>query len=202
MLKPHHHISITGEMCADLSMWRIFLNKPEIYSRPFMDYKFSNPDEVQFYMDASRNFSLGFGGWCDSDWIYAQWDEVIRHIEPSIEYLELFILTVGILLWVERFQNRRIYIFCDNMSVVYMINNMSSSCKNCMVLIRMVTLECMCHNVRLFAKHMSSADNGIADSLSRLDLTRFYSLTGHMNMCPIPAAIPEKLWPLSKVWIN
>ena len=202
VLKPHHHVAMNNEMRADLQMWLIFLNKPDIYCRPFMESGFSDPEEVRFYTDASRNFSLGFGGWCETDWMFGQWDDYTKEIEPSIEYLELYGLAVGIHLWIERFKNKRIYVFCDNMSVVHMVNNMSSSCKNCMVLIRMVTLECMCKNVRLFAKHIGTLDNGIADGLSRLDFKQFQCLTDGMNMSPLPTCLPDKLWPIKKIWLH
>ena len=37
--------------------------------------------------------------------------------------------------------------FCDNQSMVAMINTTSLSCKNCMVLIRIIVLHCLIHNV-------------------------------------------------------
>ena len=48
-----------------------------------------------------------------------------------------------------------------------MIRNSSSSCKNCMVLIRLIVLECLTWNVRLFCKHVRTEDNYFADALSR-----------------------------------
>ena len=147
-LKPHHHVKVNGEMKADLTMWLVFLNKSLIYCRPFMDYSYCDAVDLDFFTDASRNFSLGFGGVYGTKWMYAQWDEFTKQQEPSIEYLELFAVTAGVLLWCKNFQNRCVHIFCDNMSVVFMLNNMSSSCRNCMVLIRLITLECMCNNFR------------------------------------------------------
>ena len=66
VLKPHHHIAVNSEMKADLCMWSFFMNKPNIYCRPFLDYVIF-PEVTKFYTDASHNFSLGFGGWCDSE---------------------------------------------------------------------------------------------------------------------------------------
>ena len=120
---------------------------------------------------------------------------------PSIEYLELYALTVGVLLWSYKFSNKRIAIFCDNMSVVHMVNSMSSSCKNYMVLIRMITLECMCRNVRISAMHVASGGNEIADSLSRLDFDRFHDLTDGMNFSDFPEGISDAVWPISKIWL-
>ena len=64
--------------------------------------------------------------------------------------------------------------FCDNKSVVSMINATTSSCKNCMFLIRLLVLSGLVDNRRVFACHVRGRDNKLADSLSRLDLDRFW----------------------------
>ena len=71
---------------------------------------------------------------------------------PSIEYLELYALTVAVVLWLHRFKNRNIYLFCDNESIVNMVNSSSSSCKNCMLLIRLVVMEGLVHNTKVKCK--------------------------------------------------
>ena len=203
-LKPHHHIRITAEMRADLEMWLVFLNHPTAYCRSFMDFKEVQADEVRFYSDASGNFELGFGGYCNVEWVFGRWDSFTARVKPSIEYLELFALAVNVLLWIHKFRNRRIRVFCDNISVVYMINNSSSSCKNCMVLIRIITLECLIQNVRLFAKHVPMDQNGISDALSRMEFSRFSRLAAEADIefKDEPCNIPEKIWPISKIWIE
>ena len=140
------------------------------------------------YSDASRK--IGFGAYCQNNWMAGIWGDFLQY-EPSIEYLELYAVTAGILQWIERFANRRVILFCDNMGVVHMINNSSSKCKNCMILIRLITLHCMKVNVRVFAKYVNTKDNVLADSLSRADYTRFRKAGPHMcdKPTPIPAAI-------------
>ena len=100
MLKPHHHVQITGEMRADLSMWMSFLGHPSAYCRPFMDFKLHlDAQDVDFHTDSSQNFSLGFGGIFDRQWFWGRWDNFTAEVEPSIEYLELYAVTAGVLLW-------------------------------------------------------------------------------------------------------
>ena len=120
--------------------------------------------------------------------------------QPSIEYLELFGVAVAVVLWIRRFRNQRIILFCDNTAMTHMINNSSSTCKQCMVLIRYIVLESLRCNVRIKARYVSSKDNGKADALSRLDLNRFWSLSGGDMNCP-NTAIPDELWPIDKLWI-
>ena len=122
-------------------------------------------------------------------------------MKPSIEYLELFAVTVGVLNWVKLFHNRKIVLFCDNEAVVHMINNNTSSCKNCMVLIRLIVFEELKYNVRVFPRYVSSIDNAKSDALSRLQWQRFKKLSdGTMNEKATP--IPLVLWPMKRIWYS
>ena len=97
--------------------------------------------------------------------------------------------------------NRRICIFCDNESVVRMLNDNTSGCRNCMVLIRMIVLEGLTWNARIFAKHVQTRFNGLADALSRFQMHRFYSLAAKQkkNFNEQPCVIPEALLPMEKI---
>ena len=129
-------------------------------------------------------------------------EEFLKKYKPSIEYLELYTVTAAVLAWIHRFKNRRIILFCDNRSVVDMINLTTTSCKNCMVLIRLILFKGLTENVRDFARHVSGAMNGLADSLSRdkfSEFTRLCKKEGrHTDQDPTP--VPEELWPIEKIW--
>ena len=199
-LKPHHHVKVSIENKKDLLVWKQFLLQPEAYSHPFMDSIVLNAVEIDMFSDASRNFNLGFGAYCGSEWSWGQWNyDFCTKVDPSIEYLELFAVLIAVLNWDKLFENRRIVLFCDNEAVVHMINNSSSKCKNCMVLIRLLVAEGLRWNMRIFAKHVRTQDNGKADALSRLDFTRFERLAaGMMNDKPTP--VPTEIWPMEKIW--
>ena len=200
-LKKHHHIRINGEMRRDLEMWLLFVKDQSIYAQGFMDFTTElTADVICMYSDASKAVNLGYGGICDESWMYRQWDpEFIIGQDPSIEYLELFALTATVLNWIHRFKNRRVILFCDNQSVVHMINNTSSSCRNCMVLIRKVVLKLLKENVHVFARYVRSKDNTAADLLSRLKIRQFKSFKKWENE---PTVVPSELWPISKIWIK
>ena len=182
LTKPYHHLPVTQEMKLDLDVWLTFLSKPAVYSRPFVDYKVNTAHEVEFYTDASRNKSLGCGGYYGSSWFVMQWDyDFMDKMEPSIAYLELYGLVVAAVLWLPRMQNSRIQVFCDNQSVIHMVNNNSSKCKNCMVLIRILVLHCLINNTRITAKYVPSKENEFADLLSRLKYKQFLQLSKKLN---------------------
>ena len=155
------------------------------------------------FSDASKSLvSGGLGAICGDQWTFAPWNyEFLKQKDISIEYLELFAVTVAVKLWLHKFKNRCIYLHCDNMSVVHMINNSSSNCRNCMVLIRIITLTGLQNNSRVFAQHIRMEKNKLADSLSRLKLKTFFELVPS-SVEKVPSNIPEELWPIEKIWVD
>ena len=202
VLKPHHHIKLTPEMQMDLKMWQKFLENQAIYCRSFIDFeKIWNAEELEFYTDASKNSRLGFEGYYKKFWMIQKWDRnFIKSFDPSIQYLELYAMVAAILAWGELLQNKRIIVFCDNRSCCAMINSTSSKCKNCMILIRILVLKCLICNLGVYAKHVRSKDNEIADSLSRLQLERFTRLKKGKNFNEESTLVPEEIWPMKKIW--
>ena len=202
-LKQHHHVHITAENRLDLEMWHTFLTNQAAFKRPFLDLcnKVTSV-ELDMYSDASGSKTKGgFGAYCGKKWVAGSWDATfILNENPSIEYLELFALTAGVLLWIKDFKNTAVCIFTDNESVKYMINDTSASCKNCMVLLHLIVLECMVQNVKLTAEHVRTDENGKADALSRGQMKRFRELGPDMN--EKPKRIPELIWPITKIWLK
>ena len=189
----------------DLDMWQQFLMQQEVYCRDFMDFSQEMTyQEIQFAMDASRNCLLGFGGHCGPSWMKGAWNGLIEKLEPSIEYLELFALVAGVLAWGDRISNRRVVLYSDNLSICYMVNQTSSTCKNCMVLIRKLVLHCLMINTRIIVRHLPSASNEIADSLSRFEMARFekVSKARGLKMEKYSTKIPESIWPFEKMWME
>ena len=153
-LQPHHHIRITAECRMDMLIWKKFLSEPNIYCRPFLDCFQQNAEDIDMYSDASG--AIGFGAYCRNEWCCALWDtNWLKSEKPSIEYLELYGVTVAVLKWIRCHSNTRILLHCDNDSVCKMINKSSSGCKNCMVLLRLIVLECLRCNVNITAEWVS-----------------------------------------------
>ena len=135
-LKPHHHIRINQKMKLDVENWLTFFRNPQIFCRPFMDFRPTTAWDIDMYSDATRNWRLGVRAICGKHWLYQRYDyHFMEKYNPSIEYLELYALVAGVLKWLRLYCNKRIYLYCDNQSMCAMVNSTSSSCKNCMVLI-------------------------------------------------------------------
>ena len=200
-LKPHYHIKINQEMRSDLLMWEKFLQHPSIYAREFMDFASTlNAVEISMFSDASCNPDLGYRGVVGMSWMYRTWNkDFFIQFKISIAYLELYILVGTVVNWIHHYRNKRIILFCDNQSVMEMVNKTTSSCKNCMVLIRILVLKSLMENVRVFAKYIKSKENVVSDLLSRIQITKFKALRTDWDTYPTP--IPKELADMRALWI-
>ena len=202
-LSAHHHLNVNHDMKEDLKVWLDFLDNPIVYCRPFMDYSTTLvADVLDWYTDASG--TIGCGGYRKNNWFQYRWDpEFIRSKNPSIEYQELFAVTLSIRLWLHRYPNARICLFCDNETVVKQLKNSSSSCKNCMVLIRMIIGQSLKYNSRVFGRWVDTKSNNLADALSRFEMTRFWKDVEEeeRTMNPVPDQIPVDMDPWV-LWVD
>ena len=200
-LKPFHHVSLDGEFRRDCRMWINFLEDQVSNNRPFLDLaKSLCARKLNFFSDASANSRLGFGAIFGNHWLFGQWEENFIDLEePMIGFLELYVLCVAVFMWSSLLQNTRIVVFCDNESVVYMMNNMTSSCKFCMELLRRLTLDNLHTNRRVFAQHIKGKNNILSDALSRLKFKTFFDLAPQ-SIDRFPKKLLQSLWPLSRLW--
>ena len=179
ILKQHHHVRIDGEFKADCKIWEQFLQSQEIFTRPMVDFEdFQNNAElIDFYTDASQGETKGFGCFYSDQWTFGPWKPgFIKNYEPSIAYLELFILCIRVFVWQEQLSNTRVIVHCDNQAVVEIVNSQMSSCKQSMVLLRLLTLNNLKFNRRLFAQYITTKDNYLSDALSQLQIIKFFQL--------------------------
>ena len=203
-LKQHHHIRLDQEFKLDCKVWIEFLkgDLQTAVTRPMVDIldKAATSKQLKFFSDASASKKLGFGALLDNRWIRGDWGcEFIEKYEPSIEFLELFTLCAGIFTWQdhESLVNNRVIIFCDNMAVVHMINDMSSKCPRCMSLIRLLALNNLKFNRRITANFVSTKDNFLSDALSHNQMLRFRKLGPEMNL--LPDEISKLVWPIANI---
>ena len=211
LLKPHHHIHLKTDFIQDCWVWLKFLrhkNNQKI-CRPFIDFTLTEDEQARetlfFYSDASKNPEFGIGAIFNQNWIVGKWNKnFILEQDPSIEFLELIALAAALMTWKDShlLKNRRINIFCDNQAVQCMVNALASSCAQCRKLIRLIALLQIHNNIRVYVKFVKSKENGLADSLSRLDYNRFWKLAENRQVNTSPDIIHESIWPAEKVWFN
>ena len=192
------------ELRFDCEVWHTFLGNftSSAVCHPMVHLQKAtySAEILNFYSDASANPKLGFGAIFNDRWICGKWEEEFNKInKPSIEYLELVGVVAAVLTWGHHLKNRRIIVFCDNSSEVSMINSMTSSCQNCMYLLRLLALNNLVHNRRTFAKHVLGIHNELSDSLIRFQFNRFWRLAP-VPMNKTACYISPLVWPISKIW--
>ena len=88
----------------------------------------------------------------------------------------MFAICAAILTWENRLTKTRIVIFSDNTGAIQMVNNLTSGCVQCMKLIRILSLNNLKFDRRVFIKHIKGKNNKLSDSLSRLKISKFFKL--------------------------
>ena len=129
----------------------------------------------------------GYGAWSGSDYFYGSWSGVDNfspgsdHWESppecadfvvhkrNINVYELWPVLVGLRRWASRYKNTRLNAVTDNMQVLAMLNTGRSKNKLCMEWLREIFWICFIHNIEIYSTYIKSADNTLADQLSRLD---------------------------------
>ena len=99
----------------------------------------------------------------------------------SIEWKELYAVTVACNTWAKTLVGKRVVIHCDNMSMVHAVNNGASKIQNIMVLIRFLVMIAARNNFEYRLLHIEGKNNIEADLLSRQRMNTFKELFPRYN---------------------
>ena len=186
-----HHIRLNKEFFKDLKMWKAFLAGWNGRSF-FLDTTVTPSPDMHLYTDASG--TIGFGGYFNGKWFQGKWPPHM-HLNKdrgiSIEWQELFPIVVACAIWFPHFSGKRIQFWCDNESVVAILNSGRSRAPRIMDLLRFLVLISMKHNFFIRARHVPGLSNEIADALSRFQVSRFRAAapTAERTPCTIPPSL-------------
>ncbi|XP_069592246.1 uncharacterized protein [Ranitomeya imitator] len=186
----HHFIRLSREHKDDLLVWQRFL---ENYNgRSLIQQEDLNAFDCEIYTDAAGG--AGYGAYCAGKWSVGVWPEEWRQngLTKNLALLELFPIVVAAFIWGENFKDRRVRFHCDNLSVVSVINSLSSSSPPVIRLVRELVLRCLELNSWISAVHVPGVQNNIADALSRFQWDRFRELAPDSE--PTGAGCPSHLW--------
>ena len=183
----HHHIKLNEGIRSDIQWWRTFLPSWNGIS-VFADEEWTDSHKLQLYTDAS-NIAIGCffqGQWCvlpfKAEYSYLH--------QTSINFREMLAVIIAITTWKEQLAGKKITMFCDNQAVCHIINSGVSRNKDIMCLSRLLFFICAQYNLECRADHLSTHDNVLADSLSRLDFIRFQQHTVNINtICVEPVLL-------------
>ena len=144
--QPYHFVKLNSGFYKDLSMWETFLkhwNGVSLFLQPEQTTSLS----LQVYTDAS--VSIGFGGYLAGQWFQSRWlpeQKLNKTTGISIEWQELYPVYLACRLWGSQWTAKRIVFFCDNESVVRILNQKTSKSPKIMELLRPIVLWTLQHN--------------------------------------------------------
>ena len=186
-----HHVRLNKEFFKDIAMWKSFLSSWNGRSF-FLDSALTPTPDLELYTDAAS--TVGFGGFFRGKWFQGKWPPhlcINKDHGISIEWQELFPIVVACAIWYPHFSGKRLQFWCDNETVVSIINSGHSKAPRIMDLVRLLVLLSMKYNFFVRAQHVPGVSNAIADALSRFQVQRFRELAPHAD--PHPCTIPPSL---------
>jgi hypothetical protein len=119
------------------------------------------------------------------------WENINQKTGISITWQELYPIYLACCFWGSQWTSKRIVFFCDNESIVQVLNKKTSKSPKIMDLLRPIVLCTLTNNFTFTAKHVRGIDNGIADSLCRFQMDRFKQLAPLAS--PLPCVIPSSM---------
>ena len=150
---------------------------------------------VPIFTDASKE---GFAAVMGADWVAgswkepmeAPWSESCNHIayppsmdsynEENINELELWAVVVAVKRWLCILKDSTVDLFTDNMQVLYAIMNGRARNPTFMAWIRELFWIGLINNTRIVPHYVRSADNVVADTLSRLPYRKTRNSAPHL----------------------
>ena len=164
---PHHHIRLKWEFQADLAWWGLFL--PSWNGFGIVEASNSSPN-IGFTSYASG--SWGCEAWHGVRWFQHPWSETEQCLDISIK--ELFPIVIAAVIWGLEWKGARITYFCDNQVVVSVMHS-RSCCDKQLVHLLWCLFYYEAHGLfKIGCKHIPGSRNGIADDLSRNNLTALF----------------------------
>ena len=146
-----------------------------------------SPD-AQITSDASG--SWGCGAFFEEKWFQLQWDHSSSPHHITIK--ELLPIVVGAAVWGREWSGKTIRARCDNMAAVHILRSRRSKDPEAMHLVRCLCLIECTFNFTLVSQHLPGRHNGLADALSRDNLS--YFLSNYPQAQAGPTMIPPQVY--------
>ena len=190
LYKPYHKVRVNSNLREDIRVWLTFL---DLYNGVYKYdlYEWNDASDLNLYTDSAGSSHLGCAAIFVTEWVFFQWPVQWRHtpLMRDITFLELVPIVLAIHIWGSILENKRIILNTDNNALVAILNKKSSKSKRVMRLIRPLVLHCLVHNIQIKASHIQGKSNVIADSLSRLQWSKFFKSFPQADVLPRP--IPQ-----------
>ena len=174
--KPWHRTRVTQDMKRDILWWLSFM---QVFNGKMV--MVDNRPCAPVCIDACTE---GAGAYFNGECVYTNWfTDLPRAKELHINFKEVLALEPAVLKWCTLWQNKKIFVHCDNQAAVAIINK--GSCRNPTVMesLRKIFWCSAIYNFRLKAVYYAGKYNQIADAVSRLHEHNSYSHLFNVLSC-------------------
>ena len=179
----HYRIKLNQEFQRDIDWWLHYLPTWNGVSLLYESHWLTST-ECQLFTDAS---DMGFGCYFQGHWCQGKFpDACFQDRLMSINWRELYAITMALAIWGDQFKGKRIPVHCDNTSIVQIMAKCSSKSKSMMVLVCSLTMFNMQYKFDLCLPHIPGVDNGIANALSRFNHDQFWCLVPGTDTSMMP----------------
>lgn len=156
-----HKARLKGDIAQDILWWNNFISSFNGKSLILDQYPVTS-----VATDACRS---GAGGFFDNDWFYVNCQCDFPFAENlHINELEALSVVFAARRWAKAWQNKRVLIFCDNVTTVSCLNKCSSRNATLMSYLRELFWLSASNNFHIKAVHIAGKPNVMADMISRL----------------------------------
>lgn len=144
---------------------------------------------VEIWSNASG--SLGYGAIWDTHWCQVGWSQWPDFAGASMAAKKLLPIVVAVVIWGSQWRGATVLCHCDNEAVVASLK--ASYCKEPMLahMLRCLFFVEAKYDMSLSALHIPGVKNKVADSISRYNLSIFFTLLPQAD--PEPCAVPNKV---------
>ena len=162
-------IKLSPEFHKELKWWSMFMIK--FNGVAFIPSPVWTEPDVTIATDSCLE---GCGGICDYQYFHSEFPTSILLQKLPIHKLEFLAVLIGARIWGHKFGGMKIRIYCDNQSVVDVINSSRTKDAFMATCLRELWLVVSSFEFELRAVHLPGEENRVADWLSRWHLGHKY----------------------------
>ena len=167
--KQNTRVKLSDDFHKDLRWWGLFMER--FNGVAFIPSAFWTEPDVSMATDSCLH---GCGGVSSDQYFHTEFPRFISEQDLAIHKLEFLAVLVGARIWGAKFRGLRIRIFCDNQSVVDVINSSKTKDSFMATCLRELWLVASTFEFELRAVHLPGEENRVADWLSRWHLGEKY----------------------------
>ena len=169
----HHRIRLNTEFRKDVEWWIHYLPRWNGVGMMVAQQWLSSVD-LCLFTDASN---IAIGAYFQGEWFIERFEGENSYVATmSINWRELYALVKAAATWASKLANKNVLFYCDNISVVYILQSGTSKVPAKMDLVRSLFFVCANNNIVCSATYINTLENSIADALSRENMEAFWKV--------------------------